>query len=124
MKTVADRLIWVRHVLENARGEVFSQRRLSILAGLSLRHVAAIESGELRGHMRSETATALAKVIGGRVGWLMFGEPPAPTEREVIAAIQRAESSFIKRGALPAARPIQPLRKARGGRPRGKKEVA
>lgn len=99
MKTVAERLTWARTVAEGVRPSGIprlSQRELSQLAGLSSRHVCSLEGGALQGHMRADTAQALARVLGVRVSWLAYGEGRAPTLRAVVAAVAKAKALFAE----------------------------
>lgn len=92
MKTVAERLAWARRIAG------LSQRRLSSLAGLSTRHVCSLEGGELQGHMREDTAKALARVLGTSASWLAFGEGKRPTEDQIRAAAAAAVAAFGAEG--------------------------
>ncbi len=88
MILLADRLAWAR------RAAGLSQRRLSALAGLTGRHVCSLEDGRLKGNLRATTAGALARVLGIRVGWLVFGEGVRPSAKRIAKAAAKFELKF------------------------------
>lgn len=101
MKTVAERLVWARMVA-SVNGRPLSQRRLSLLAGLSNRHVCSLESGVLQGHMRGDTVKRLARVLGVPRAWLTYGEGQ-PSETQIRRSVAAAEARLA---AQIAAQPV------------------
>jgi transcriptional regulator with XRE-family HTH domain len=77
MKTVADRVKWLR---EQAG---ISQRELCRLAGTNENQISLIERG-LRNNIEIETAEAIADVFGVTLDWLMRGRGKIPSASEVI----------------------------------------
>jgi len=65
------------------------KRDLDRLAGLSEGHVWMIESGN-RPRLEMPTATALTRVLGISLDWLVNGVGPKPKAKDVIAAVERA----------------------------------
>jgi transcriptional regulator with XRE-family HTH domain len=66
MNTIAERIAWAR--LKSG----LACSSLDEMAGLSVGHVAKIESGA-RGAPSAETVSAIAKALGVPVGWLIDG---------------------------------------------------
>ncbi|MBX3205137.1 MAG: helix-turn-helix transcriptional regulator [Labilithrix sp.] len=68
-----------------------SARALSRLAGLASEgHVASIEAERLAA--RAETLSAIARVLGTSLDWLVNGSGTRPSDRAVRAAVERARS--------------------------------
>ena len=65
---------------------------LSQLAGLAPSHVGAIIRGGVK-NPAGTTLGAIARVTGASNDWLIAGCGEPPTEKEVIAAIERARAS-------------------------------
>jgi transcriptional regulator with XRE-family HTH domain len=86
LRTVSERIRWARTI------SGLSQRKLSALAGLSNRHVCSLEDGRLLGHLRADTAKALARVLGVRAAWLVYGASGGhrPKPMSIVAAVECA----------------------------------
>ncbi|MBX3261083.1 MAG: helix-turn-helix transcriptional regulator [Labilithrix sp.] len=81
----------VGHRIKELRLEAgISARALSRLSGLaSAGHVASIEGGS---GARPETLSAIARVLGTSLDWLVDGKGSRPTARAVRAAVERARA--------------------------------
>jgi transcriptional regulator with XRE-family HTH domain len=82
MQTMGDRIVWARALAQVSGSE------LARLSGLARSHVQLLESGA-RSTPQTDTALALARVLGVSLDWLVRGIGPEPTAdaiREAIAA--------------------------------------
>lgn len=69
-----------------------SQQKLSLLAGLTASHVGLIEQNRID-NVSTDTAAALAKVLGCSLDWLVSGdgEPPSlDVSQEALAAARES----------------------------------
>lgn len=75
-----------------------SARRLDILAGLGLGHVAMIESGQ-RPNIEARTSQSIANVLGVSLDWLLLGDGPVPSAEKIMASVaaftQRRETEGV-----------------------------
>lgn len=79
VETLADRLRWVL----SKTG--WSQRKLSVEAGLAPGHVGLITSGRVKGRVAGETLSKIARAAGVSIRWLQDGVGE-PTDVEAPAA--------------------------------------
>lgn len=85
-----DRLRWARE----ASG--VSQRELSEIAGLSPSHVWALETEHAklkRGLPDVGTVSALARVLGVTLDWLVDGAGEKPNADDIIASVKKAKKA-------------------------------
>lgn len=90
MQTFGTRLRWAR---EQVPG--LSQSRLSKIAGLSVKHVSAIESrisANTDSAVETGTASKLAMALGVSLDWLIDGKEPPPNAEQIQAAIEAVET--------------------------------
>lgn len=66
-----------------------SARELDRLAGIGQGHSALIESGQ-RPNVEAKTATALARVLGVSLDWLLMGRGRPPSDAAIRAAVAEA----------------------------------
>lgn len=96
----------VGHRLRAARELVglkeLSARELDRLAGLHQGHVWAIETGH-RPSIESDTAIALARVLGVTLDWLLTGQGDEPIADDVIASVERARAAHREQHAATAS---------------------
>jgi len=85
MQKLADRLKRTRKIAG------FSARMLDELAGLTPGHTSSIEAGR-RQIPSTSTASALARVLGVSLDWLIAGVGEPPTKESVRSAVERART--------------------------------
>jgi transcriptional regulator with XRE-family HTH domain len=88
---VAERIKWARQ-----RVPSLSAREVARLAQLQPSHVSLIESGAVA-NVRVDTLTALARVLGCSLDWLVNGIGDAPDDDAVRAAVALAAASRPRR---------------------------
>lgn len=85
---VSDRLLQAR-----ALASKLGCRELDRLAGLAEGHVSMIETGR-RPNLEMSTATALVRVLGVSLDWLVSGVGPTPSARSVRMSVEAARSRY------------------------------
>jgi transcriptional regulator with XRE-family HTH domain len=93
MQTVGERLHHVRTIAQ------LTQTELAELAGLkSTRHVGLIEEGE-RDNLTTATSSGLCEALGMSMDWFLLGKGDAPTEAEIVSAVESGRARLAKREA-------------------------
>lgn len=75
-----------------------SARELDRLAGLAEGHSSIIEASAKKS-LSTQTAQALARVLGLSLDWLIAGDGKPPSERAVRAAVDAARTAYAKSSA-------------------------
>lgn len=89
--SVAERLRFARNLTD------ISARGLARLARLQPSHVSLIESGAVA-NVRVDTLSAIARVLGCSLDWLVNGEGDAPVAESVAAAVDAARVNADETG--------------------------
>jgi transcriptional regulator with XRE-family HTH domain len=98
MDTLADRLRWILANGVNARGKRWTQRSLSLAAGLSQSHVGLLIRGDLGSQVSMETIAKLAQAAGVDLTWLATGAG-TPTRAPGDPVPARAAAAHLAREA-------------------------